>query len=152
MIIGIAVLMYSIGLPTLGDGAPGPGLFPGIAGAVMAVAGMVLLLRGFRLRSAADGEGVVSPESALGEGEVHTITSSAWLRIGLVLGAIAIYALTVELFGFLLTMSAIVFAITKVFGGSWVRSAVTGVVTAGGLWLFFVHMLLVRLPQGVFSW
>lgn len=152
MVVGIAVVAYSTTLPRLGDGAPGPGLFPGIAGTAMALAGLVLLLKSFRPSrsesAAAPVPGAAEPSEDSGQPE---ITAAGWLRMGVIAGAIGSYVVAVEQLGFLLTMAVIICAITKTLGGSWLRSTVTGVVTAAVLFVFFERLLLVQLADGVFG-
>jgi putative tricarboxylic transport membrane protein len=138
---GITVLVYIRGFPQLPGGQPGPALFPGIIAALFVLFGGILVVRWFAQRRAGVGVGEAEqPERP---------TTKAWLTALAMCGAVVVYLLVVDLLGFTLTMSVLLFALMKALGVRTLVAAVAAVATAAVLMLLFQMVLLVPLPTGI---
>ncbi len=138
---GITVLVYIRGFPQLPGGQPGPALFPGIIAALFVLFGGILVVRWFAQRRAGVGVGEAEqPEPP---------TTKAWLTALAMCGAVVVYLLVVDLLGFTVTMSVLLFALMKALGVRTLVAAIAAVATAAVLMLLFQMVLLVPLPTGI---
>jgi len=143
VVFGATVLVYIRGFPQLPGGQPGPALFPGIIAGLFALFGGILVVRWFAQRRAgvdAVVEGAEQPERP---------TTKAWLTALAMCAAVVVYLLVVDLLGFTLTMSVLLFALMKLLGTRTLLAALAAVTTAVVLVLLFQMVLLVPLPTGI---
>jgi putative tricarboxylic transport membrane protein len=140
VVFGITVLLYIRGFPQLPGGQPGPALFPGIIAALFVVFGGILVVRWFAQRRA----GALAQEGD----QPERPTTRAWLTALAMCAAVVVYLLVVDLLGFPVTMSVLLFALMKLLGTRTLVAAVAAVATAVVLMLLFQMVLLVPLPTG----
>lgn len=84
-----------------------------------------------------------------GGGEVEPNPPGANLRISLMVGLIAAYAFLFVWLGFVIANTIMVTAVGRLFGGSWLKAAITGVVMSVLFFLLFDKVLDVVLPTGL---
>ena len=147
--IGVAVIIYSSTMPPLGDGRPGPGLFPSVIAGFLIVLGLVLVLRGVLLKS-----GKAAPtqeEIAVAETEKALPKTQQWVNPLVVLAAMAFYIVFAEILGFILTLVIVVAGLMLFLKAKWWVALITAGVLTGVLFLVFQTLLLVRLPMGIFA-
>lgn len=162
VILGGGVIAYSLAMPTLGDGRPGPGLFPGIIGAMFVLLGLSLGARTVILARGAEGQSyrasLTQPREADGtysvapghEPEVAKVpTMRRWMNGIVVLAAVAGYIVLAESLGFILTMFVIVMAICVLLKSKIIAAFVTALILSFGLWAVFELGLFVQLPDGL---
>lgn len=70
-------------------------------------------------------------------------------KLGLCLISLVVYATIFEILGFVGATALMAFAVGKLFGGSTLKSAISGVVLGVGLYLLFDLALDVPLPLGL---
>lgn len=144
VVFGATVLVYIRGFPQLPGGQPGPALFPGIIAGLFVLFGGILVVRWFAQRRAgAVVEGAEQPE------QPERPTTKAWLTALAMCAAVVVYLLVVDLLGFTLTMSVLLFALMKVLGTRTLLAALASVTTAVVVMLLFQMVLLVPLPTGI---
>jgi putative tricarboxylic transport membrane protein len=137
--LGAAVVLHVRTFPELPEGRPGPGLFPGIVGALLVVFGLVLVVRAVR------GRGL--PAANPDEG----VTAQGQLRALAVLGLVAGYLLLAETLGFVVTMGVLLFLLMWLLGARPLVAVASAVVTTGFILMVFGELLLVPLPTGPFG-
>lgn len=136
-------------MPPLGDGKPGPGLFPSVVAGFLIVLGLALVIRGVLLKL-----GKVAPskeESEVDETEEVLPKTQQWLNPPIVLLAIAFYVVFAELIGFILTMIIVIAGLMRFLKAKWWVALLTAGALTGVLFLVFQTLLLVRLPMGIFG-
>jgi putative tricarboxylic transport membrane protein len=143
VVFGATVLVYIRGFPQLPGGQPGPALFPGIIAGLFVLFGGILVVRWFAQRRAGVGALAEGPE------QPERPTTRAWLTALAMCGAVVVYLLVVDLLGFTLTMSVLLFALMKVLGTRTLLAALASVTTAVVVMLLFQMVLLVPLPTGI---
>lgn len=84
-----------------------------------------------------------------GGGEAEPNPPGANLRISLMVGLIAGYAFLFVWLGFVIANTIMVVFVGRLFGGSWVKSVITGVVMSVAFFLLFDKALDVVLPTGL---
>lgn len=168
--LGIPVLIYASTMPTLG-GAPGPGLFPGIIGALLVIFGVgvlvTALVRTHRPPAATDGgksTGGAAPAQSdevdsLPEGSMGEATADdpsprlsagiRWMNTAAILGAIIFYILVAEILGFIITMFVVLVAIMMVLRSRLGTALATAAAVTVLLYVVFQQLLLVQLPSGI---
>lgn len=164
---GIAVIAYAQTMPTIGEGRPGPGLFPGMIGGLSVLFGSLLAgiavvkwRRGTLVADTQDVPVASSPdepvepvEDADGDAVVvelelaHSRTK-AWVNALVVVGAIVFYVVAAPVLGFLITMFAILLTLMITLGSKWVPALIIAVAVTAGLYALFELVLLVQLPDG----
>lgn len=107
----------------------GPRAFPLLLAAVIGLCGLWLLVRGG------------DPAAANPPG--------ANLRIAVMVGIVAAYALLFTLLGFIVSTALMVLCVGRLFGGSWKQCLVAGVAIGIAFYLLFDKVFDVVLPQGV---
>lgn len=164
---GIAVVLYARGMPTLGEGLPGPGLFPTIIGWFFALLGVALTAKAFvaarRGGAVPESDGTApeergsadDPAPATGEpgsgstaAPVPTAQGGHWGNAAVVLGGIVFYVLVAEVLGFAITMFLVLAAIMLVLRSRVVAALLTSVCVTAALYAIFELLLLVQLPDG----
>ncbi|MDO5102051.1 MAG: tripartite tricarboxylate transporter TctB family protein [Lautropia sp.] len=136
-ILGVAALLVAAFLVWYGHAleAPvsyepiGPRVFPMIVAGLMGLCGLILLLRG--------------------GGQTEPNPSGANLRIALMVVVLVAYAVLFELLGFVLATALMAMLLGHLFGGSWLKSALGGLVLGIALFLLFDKVLDVVLPTGL---
>lgn len=84
-----------------------------------------------------------------GGGEAEPNPPGANLRISLMVGLIAGYAFLFVWLGFVIANTIMVIFVGRLFGGSWPKSVITGVVMSVLFFLLFDKLLDVVLPTGL---
>jgi putative tricarboxylic transport membrane protein len=133
LLLSIAILAVAVRMPAGTLGAPGPGFFPGILSALLAVTSVGLLLRAWRSK-AVGGAPIV-----LGHRDI-AITLLALVVVGIVFES-AGYVLCAT--GFMLVMLRALSSL------GWIRSLLAAIACAVASYFFFVSLLGVALPAGV---
>jgi len=138
-LLGAAVLLAIQGYPKIPGQPVGPALFPGIIAIGLCVCGVLLMLRGWRLRREEPwlvfDDWVRSPRHVLG--------------LVLLLGGIVFYILAADALGFLPTASIILLALFLVLKVPPGRAVLVAVVAALVVHFAFYKLLRVPLPWGV---
>lgn len=137
--LGAAVLLGVQGFPKIPGQPVGPALFPGLIAAGLCIAGVLLVVRGWRLRR-----------------EQPWLAWDAWVRsprhlaaLAVLLGAIAFYIAMAERLGFLPTAVIILTAFMAALRVPVGRALGIAVVAAVVVHLAFYKLLRVPLPWGV---
>lgn len=176
IVLGAIVLVYSLNLPTLGGGMPGPGLFPGIISVSFIFLGLALIVRALVLarKSSAlapagagehrgpeisEGCGHASDEGIEESNETAVVgiaieeESLSSRRAGangiVVLAAIVGYIVLAEHLGFIITMLLVSLAIMFVLKAKILSAVVTSLILSFGMWAVFERGLQVQLPDGL---
>ena len=84
-----------------------------------------------------------------GGGDAAPNPPGANLRIALMVGLIAAYAFLFVWLGFVIANAIMVTVVGRLFGGSWLKAAITGVVMSVLFFLLFDRLLDVVLPTGL---
>lgn len=168
--VGLAVIPYALTMPEIRPGIPGPGLFPGMIGALFVLFGTALVVkalvvarRGGVPGGAGDGAtpggaGGDRPEgddpfpvdaAGVVDGSLATSARSRWVNATVVLGAIAFYIAAAELLGFLVTMFVLMLVIMLVLRSKVLPAVLTAAGVTGLLYAVFELGLLVQLPDGL---
>lgn len=114
-------------------GAPGPGFFPGVLGALLGVAGIGLAFRAVR----AGAEGAAS-------------VSMGHRHIALTTAALVALSLAFEWLGYVIAASLFLLVLLRAFSRlGWLRSLVFAVVSALASYALFTRALGVALPTGL---
>lgn len=140
ILLGIFIFTQTFTYPSLEKGHPGPGLFPNILAILFIAFGSVLI---FKARKP-------SPKDA-GEAEV-TSGPKKVLNAFFVLGIIAAYVALVNLIGFLMTSSVLLFLLMKKLGVTIFKSAIASIIITLFINLMFSKILRVPLPMGILGW
>jgi len=138
-ILGAAALLLSLVLAWQATGmkAPfayeplGPSAFPLMIAAIMALCGIILLCKG--------------------GGQMQANVAGANLRIALMAGTIAAYALLFQPLGFVLSTTAMTAIIGRLFGGAWRWTVPSGLALGIGFFWLFDRVLDVVLPSGLLT-
>jgi len=137
--VGISLLAGALRFPFLLEGVPGPGFLPLLIALGLVTAGVILLVSAVRGRRA--------PVAGVSWPPV-----SGWVRVGLMLGTMAVSFLLLDLLGFLIVttffMGVMVFCLGE---RSWRMLATVPVLSAIGLYAVFAVWLRVPLPKGILT-
>ena len=135
--LALAVLWNIQSFPRIPGQSIGPGAFPGLIAALLAVCAVTLIVRGVR------------------QGERH-LSFGAWLRstghVGnflLTVGVLAFYIVAADKLGFIVCAVLIMMALFLKLGVRLPWAASIALVTAFVIHLIFYKMLRVSLPWGV---
>jgi putative tricarboxylic transport membrane protein len=138
-LVGLVALLMALRFPDATGQPVGPGMFPALVGASLVALGLTLFLesrrRGTAAHVLADDPTPRSPRAAF--------------RIGLVISALAGYALIVEPLGFHLTSVVFLAILIRGFGASPWRTALLAAGVPVLLHHVFYTLLRVPLPWGV---
>ncbi len=137
--LGATVLLGVQGFPKIPGQHVGPALFPGLIAAVLCVCGVLLMVRGWRLRA-----------------EQRWLASDDWVRsprhvlaLAVLLGAIVFYMVAANWLGFLPTAVAILVTLFLVLRVPPGRAVLIAVIAALVVHFAFYKLLRVPLPWGV---
>jgi len=137
-LLGLGIYLIARKFPTLGGGYPGPGLFPQILGVMLAGAGLVLAVQGWRRRQ--------------GRAAWKFLWRREWLNAFVVVAAVVWYLLAAPRLGFSLTMGALLVGTMVTLGVPARRAAPIAVLTVLSMFLLFGSILRVPLPAGPWGW
>lgn len=139
VVLGLAVIVHVQGFPRIPGQAVGPGLFPGLIAAGLAVCGALLIASGVRHRAA-------QPWFVAGDWARST---RAIVSVATVVVAVVAYIALADLAGFLIVAPIVLVGLFVVFGVRPFAAAVLAVVVALAIWTVFYKLLRVPLPWGV---
>lgn len=136
ILLGVAVLWHAQSFPSMGDGRPGPGLFPTVLSSLFILSGIVLCIQARHSKA---------PLCA----RLPELDAKGLCNLALALASIVFFVLVSEHLGFLLTsflcMSTLMLTLRA--------KVLTTVLTATGTTLFiyavFHKLLMVPLPRGI---
>lgn len=141
--LGLTVIAVVSSYPTIAAQRVGPALFPALIAIGLAVAGLMLILRGWRdarktgARWARFDPWVHSPRHVAG-------------ALG-VIGSIVFYIVAVDWLGFFLTALIILVVLFRLFGVALSRSIVIAVIATFVIHFAFYKLLRVPLPWGLLT-
>jgi putative tricarboxylic transport membrane protein len=145
LVLGAAVLVAIQGYPKIPGQPVGPALFPGLIAAGLCIAGVLLVVRGWRQRAQqpwfAWDDWVRSPRHLL--------------ALAVLLGSIVFYVLAADKLGFLPTATLILLALFLVLRVPPARAVLIAVIAVLVVHFAFYKLLRVPLPWGVlerFAW
>lgn len=135
----------------------GPRGLPVLAGVLVLAAGIALAARpgqpapsGHPEPDGTGGEGgapgAAEPATPGEKGEVGG--RGAWIRVGVLAGALLAYSALLPPLGFTLSTTGVLWLTGSLFGGRPLRALLTGCGLSVGLWLLFVEALGIALPVG----
>lgn len=135
--LGIAAILFAVFLGVFGYGlkAPfsyepiGPNAFPLLLAVVMAICGLILTIKGGN--------------------EAEANTKSANLRIFTMVAYIVLYAFFFQILGFVIATTLMAVFVGKLFGATWIKAIIGGVVMSVLMFLLFDTGLDVVLPEGL---
>ncbi len=125
-------------IPFESQWTPGPWFFPGALAGFLGLAAIGVLFR--RLVRGAD-EDVAALQ----------VTPGGWVRFGEVLLAVAIYIAIVNTIGFLVTSAVLLVYLCRRLQAGWLSGALVSVLLTCGVYVVFVKLLRVSLPEGLLS-
>ena len=139
--LGAAVLAIVTSYPTIAAQRVGPALFPGLIAVGVVIAGLILIVQGWRARAT-----------------IPWIRFEPWVRsprhvagvLG-VIGSIVFYIFASEKLGFFLTSLLILTICFRLFGVALGRSVVIATIATFVIHFAFYKLLRVPLPWGVFN-
>jgi putative tricarboxylic transport membrane protein len=146
-LIGMALSVFAciifiqiIHFPTLGNGYPGPALFPGVLSLLFLIAGICMIVRGIR------------NQEKCWQCDFGSIGKRGASNILLVLAEIVCYIFLADIVGFIILSTILLFILMK-----WLR---VGTLLSAGMAFFismliyglFAKLLLVPLPYGIWGW
>lgn len=135
--LGLSLLIGALRFPFFLEGVPGPGLLPLLIAFGITGAGAALIVQAVRHPT-----GVV----------VRWPPASGWVRVGLMLGAMAASFLLLDALGFVvvtvLFMAVMVYCLGE---RSWRIFATVPLLSAIGLYVVFAVWLRVPLPKGIIT-
>lgn len=144
-LLGLAVLVHGQQMKTSPFFQYGAGFFPSIIGSLLAVCGVILLIKGIRL-------------TLVQQGGFWLIQAGPWMRdrervINFVLVPLLVVAFiaAIESVGFPLCSVLLVGLLCQRFSGRPLLSWVTAVLVTVFLYLFFQQLMSVQLPMGVLT-
>lgn len=161
VLLGAAVITYALSLPTLGDGKPGPGLFPGIVGGAFILFGLVLAGQSWaatrrrtpiRPYGAGDDTRDLIGEEADHPASIKTLdvpVKRLVANAAVIILAIILYILLADFLGFLITMCLVTSAVMLSLRSKPLTTAITAVVLSLLMWFVFEELLMVQLPDGL---
>ena len=136
--LAAAVLVITASYPMVPAQRVGPALFPSLIAVGLAIGGLVLIARGWRIRA-----------------QVPLIQLDPWARsprhvagVLAVIGSVAFYVAAVDRLGFLLTSFVILTVLFRMFGVGWKRTVITSAIATLAIHFAFYKLLRVPLPWG----
>lgn len=141
-LIGVAVLVTVSDYPKMPGQDVGPAVFPGTAGALLTVFGLMLFVKGrlapARMRGLVEvGPWVASPR--------HILAGLATL------GGILAYTMLANRLGFLIVVPPLMFVWHLTLGIRWPTALVSALLTTTVMWGLFYKVLGVPLPWGLLT-
>lgn len=141
LVLAASVLIFVQSFPKIPGQQVGPALFPGLIAVGLGVCGLLLTVRGWKVRASVP----------MGRTEGWTRSPRHGLALAVLIGSVVFYILAANTLGFLLTVTAILTALLWVLGTSPMRSAVIAVVATLAIHFAFYKLLRVPLPWGVLT-
>ncbi|HTM77054.1 MAG TPA: tripartite tricarboxylate transporter TctB family protein [Devosia sp.] len=138
---GTAILISALGYPPIAGMVVGPGLFPAITGAAMAILGVVLALQGWFVRDLEP----VPVEGAPEDAPEPLITPFA---IGIVAAILAVI-LVMPMLGFLIAGVLFAIVIVKLSNGGWLAAIIFSPIATYAIYALFTYGFRVPLPRGL---
>lgn len=138
VILGISIILLTINFPSLGEGHPGPALFPNILAGLFIFFGLLLLIKSRQTLSFKE-----APE------EIEKINIG---NAFFVLGLIVAFMLLESNLGFLLTSSVLLFLMMKKLGTSMIKSIFFSILITIFVYSLFYKILRVPLSPGILGW
>jgi len=139
VVLGVTIILLTIPFPSLGEGHPGPALFPNILAGLFIFFGLLLLIKA-RQSSA-------TPRAAEDDQEKKNIANAFF-----VLGLIIAFMLLESNLGFLLTRSILLFLLMKKLGTSTIKSICFSILITFFVYSLFYKILRVPLSPGLLGW
>jgi putative tricarboxylic transport membrane protein len=130
---GAAILQQALTMQALPGMIVGPGLFPSIVGAGMAIMGIALAAQGWMV-----------PDTA--EDEAPPLVT--WFALGVV-AALAVTILLMPVLGFLVSGTLFSVAIVLMSGGKWLPAIIFSPIASAGIYYLFMSGFRVPLPRGI---
>ncbi len=141
VVLGVIIIILTIPFPSLGEGHPGPALFPNILAGLFIFFGLLLLIKARQPSS-----GSVPGEEAE-EKEKKNIGNAFF-----VLGIIIAFMLLEANLGFILTSSVLLFLTMKKLGTSTIKSICFSLLITFFVYSLFYKILRVPLSPGILGW
>jgi len=136
--LAVTVLVVTASYPAVPAQRVGPALFPSLIAIGLAIGGLILVVRGWRVHS-----------------QVAMIRLDPWVRsprhvagVLAVVGSVVFYVAAVDRLGFLLTSFAMLTALFRMFGVRWKRTVITAAIATLAIHFAFYKLLRVPLPWG----
>lgn len=137
--LGIVILVHVQAFPKIPGQQVGPGLFPGVVAAGLAICGVLLIASGIRRRHD-------EPWFRMADW-VHS--RQHIVALAAIIAGVVAYIAWVDDVGFLLLAPALLFLWFIVLRVRMLPAAVTAVVVAFAIWYAFYKLLRVPLPWGL---
>ncbi|MBC8119027.1 MAG: tripartite tricarboxylate transporter TctB family protein [Burkholderiaceae bacterium] len=141
--LGLTVVAVVSSYPTIPAQRVGPSLFPALIAIGLSVAGLMLIVRGWRDRR------TTGARWARLDSWVHSPRHVAG-ALGVV-GSVAFYIVAVNWLGFFLTALIILVVLFRLFGVALGRSILIAVIATFVIHFAFYKLLRVPLPWGLFT-
>ena len=139
--LGAAVIAVVSSYPTIAAQRVGPALFPALIALGLVIGGLILIVRGWRLRAT-----------------VPWVRFETWVRsprhvagVLAIIGSVVFYIVAVDWLGFFLTSLLILTTCFRLFGAQFGRSIVIAAIATFVIHFAFYKLLRVPLPWGVFT-
>lgn len=130
---GAAILQQALTMQALPGMNVGPGLFPSIVGAGMAIMGVALTIQGWMVRD--------TPED-----EAQPLVT--WFALAIVASLVAtIFAM--PFLGFLITGTIFSVVIVLMSGGKWLSAIIFSPIASASIYFLFMSGFRVPLPRGI---
>lgn len=130
---GAAILQQALTMQALPGMNVGPGLFPSIVGAGMAIMGVALTIQGWIVRD--------TPED-----EAQPLVT--WFALAIVAALVAtIFAM--PFLGFLITGTIFSVVIVLMSGGKWLSAIIFSPIASASIYFLFMSGFRVPLPRGI---
>lgn len=142
---GAWIVWQAQSFPTLAGMTHGPGLFPTIAGGGLALCGALILATGLLAADRATQPALDEPAPSL----------RGWRNAAAVVLAVVAFALGLNPLGFHLVAIPLLLGLLRLFGASWLLSAVLALGVSALVHFIFYSVLHVPLPWGLmepFAW
>jgi putative tricarboxylic transport membrane protein len=130
---GAAILQQALTMQTLPGMNVGPGLFPSIVGAGMAIMGVALTIQGWVVRD--------TPED-----EAPPLVT--WFAIGVVASLVAVI-LAMPYLGFLVAGTLFSVGVVLLSGGKWLSAVIFSPIATTTIYFVFTAAMRVPLPSGI---
>ncbi|MDV3253356.1 tripartite tricarboxylate transporter TctB family protein [Devosia sp. BK] len=130
---GAAILQQALAMQALPGMNVGPGLFPSIVGAGMAIMGVALTIQGWIVRD--------TPED-----EAQPLVT--WFAVAIVV-ALAATILAMPYLGFLVAGTLFAVGIVLLSGGKWLSAVIFSPIAATAIYFTFNAVMRVPLPRGI---
>lgn len=141
LLLGLVVLVHVQSFPMIPGQQVGPGLFPGVVAAALAVCGALLIVSGVRNRA-----------------EHPWYETADWMRSGrhfvafvAIVGGVAAYVLLAQAIGFLVMAPILLWIWFTILGVRRATAILAAIIATLVIWYAFYKLLRVPLPWGVLT-